>query len=218
MPHLCARAFEQTLRKGALYVRTRRIPETAEVPTQTEMRELLELATEKRLRAYVESAERAGIVLSTGREESPEEEVSDERFRGQIPDEEVRWLYSLPTRAELDGVLYVHGSPLADDESFAAEPQQGEERLLTGIRDRTIVFGHSHLQFRRPGPDGTELVNPGSVGMPLDGDRRPAWATWDGNFTFRRTEYDVEPAAAAYRAMGGDFGEFAARRIEKGSD
>ena len=151
-------------------------------------------------------------------EDRPEVTDTYERFRGQIPDEEVRWLYSLPPQAELDGVLYVHGSPLADDESFAAEPQQGEECLLAGVRDRTIVFGHSHLQFRRPGPNGTDLVNPGSVGMPLDGDRRAAWATWEGDFAFRRTGYDVEPAAAAYREMGGDFGEFAARRIEKGSD
>src|SRR5881398_2974259 len=151
-------------------------------------------------------------------EDRPEVTDTYERFRGRIPDQEVRWLYSLPPRAELDGVLYVHGSPLADDESFAAEPQEGEERLLAGVRDRTIVFGHSHLQSRRPGPNGTDLVNPGSAGMPLDGDRRAAWATWEDDFTFRRTEYDVEAAAAAYRAMGGDFGEFAARRIEKGSD
>ena len=141
-----------------------------------------------------------------------------ERFHGQIPDEEVRWLYALAPQAELEGILYVHGSPLADDESFAAEPQEGEERLLAGVHDRTIVFGHSHLQFRRPGPNGTDLVNPGSAGMPLDGDWRAAWATRNGDFAFRRTEYDVERAAAAYRAMGGDFGEFAAGRIEKGSD
>ena len=141
-----------------------------------------------------------------------------ERFRDQTPPDVVDWLFNLPPHAELDGILYVHGSPLADDDSFAAEPQEGEERLLAGVRDRTIVFGHSHLQFRRPGPDETDLVNPGSVGMPLDGDRRAAWATWDGDFAFRRTAYDVEAAAAAYRAMGGDFGEFAARRIEKGSD
>lgn len=151
-------------------------------------------------------------------EDRPEVTEMYERFQGQIPDEEVRWLYALPPQAELDGILYVHGSPLADDESFAAEPQEGEERLLAGVHDRSIVFGHSHLQFRRPGPNGTDLVNPGSAGMPLDGDRRAAWATRNGDFAFRRTEYDVEHAAAAYRAMGGDFGEFAARRIEKGSD
>jgi predicted phosphodiesterase len=151
-------------------------------------------------------------------EDRPEVTETYKRFQGQIPDEEVRWLYALPPQAELDGILYVHGSPLADDESFAAEPQEGEERMLAGVHDRTIVFGHSHLQFRRSGPSGTELVNPGSAGMPLDGDRRAAWATRNSDFTFRRTEYDVERAAAAYRAMGGDFGEFAAARIEKGSD
>jgi predicted phosphodiesterase len=151
-------------------------------------------------------------------EDRPEVRETYERFDGQIPAEEVRWLYALPPEAELEGILYVHGSPLADDESFAAEPQEGEERMLAGVHDRTIVFGHSHLQFRRPGPGGTDLVNPGSAGMPLDGDRRAAWATRSGDFAFRRTEYDVERAAAAYRAMGGDFGEFAARRIEKGSD
>jgi diadenosine tetraphosphatase ApaH/serine/threonine PP2A family protein phosphatase len=139
-------------------------------------------------------------------------------FSGGIPDDEVEWLYGLPARAELDGVLYVHGSPLADDESFAPRPQDGEERLLAGEQDRTIVFGHSHQQFRRPGPNDTDLVNAGSVGMPLDGDVRAAWATWDGDFDFRRTEYDVERAAAAYRSMAGDFGEFAARRILRGSD
>jgi predicted phosphodiesterase len=141
-------------------------------------------------------------------------------FTGGLPDEVVDWLYGLPPQAELDGVLYVHGSPLSDVESFGPKPQPGEERMLAGVRDRLVVFGHSHQQFRRPGPDGTELLNPGSVGMPLDGDTRSAWAvrTDDGEFEFRRTEYDVQRAADAYRELGSDFGEFAARRIERGSD
>jgi diadenosine tetraphosphatase ApaH/serine/threonine PP2A family protein phosphatase len=141
-----------------------------------------------------------------------------EEFEGVLADEEVDRLYGLPVEAELDGILYVHGSPVSDVESFAPQSEEGEERMLGGVRDRTIVFGHSHQQFRRPGPDGTDLLNPGSVGMPLDGDVRAAWATWDGDFAFRRTQYDVERAAAAYRAMGGELGEFAANRILKGSD
>jgi predicted phosphodiesterase len=141
-------------------------------------------------------------------------------FAGGLPDDVVECLYGLPPQAELDGVLYVHGSPLADDDSFAPEPQDGEERLIAGVHDRLVVFGHSHQQFRRPGPNGTDLLNPGSVGMPLDGDVRAAWAVRgdDGEFRFRRTEYDVERAAAAYRRMGGPFGEMASRRIERGSD
>jgi putative phosphoesterase len=143
-----------------------------------------------------------------------------ELFTGGLPDDVVEWLYGLPPQAEVDGVLYVHGSPLADDDSFAPEPQDGEERLLPGVHDRLVVFGHSHQQFRRTGPNGTDLLNPGSVGMPLDGDVRAAWAVRDdqGEFHFRRTEYDVQLAADAYRRMGGPFGEMASRRIERGSD
>jgi predicted phosphodiesterase len=139
-------------------------------------------------------------------------------FRGHIPEDEVETLYDLPPQAELDGNLYVHGSPLSDVESFPPQPSEDDERLLAGVHDRTIVFGHSHQQFRRPGPASTDLINPGSVGMPLDGDVRAAWATWDGDFEFRRTEYDVERAAAAWQALGGEFGEFASNRILKGSD
>jgi len=129
------------------------------------------------------------------------------------------WLYSLQPQAELDGVLYTHGSPLSDVDSFPPEPSGDDERMLNGVRDRTIVFGHSHLQFRRVGPNGTTLVNPGSVGMPLDGDVRAAYALRDdGEFEFRRVEYDVERAAAAYEAFGDEFGTLAARRIRRGSD
>src|SRR5205823_1439345 len=69
-------------------------------------------------------------------EDRPEVRETYGRFRDQISAEEVEWLFNLPPRAELDGILYVHGSPLADDDSFAAEPQEGEERLLAGVRER----------------------------------------------------------------------------------
>src|SRR5438876_5566272 len=120
------------------------------------------------------------------------------------------WLYSLQARYELDGVLYVHGSPLSDVDSFASESDDERDVwMLDGVRDQTVVFGHSHLQFRRPGPNGTTLINPGSVGMPLDGDTRAAYALRhdDGEFEFRRVEYDVEAAAAAYEALEGGFGK-----------
>jgi predicted phosphodiesterase len=130
------------------------------------------------------------------------------------------WLYSLQTGCELDGVLYVHGSPVSDVESFAPEPEEGEERMLLDVRDRTVVFGHSHHQFRRPGPNGTDLLNPGSVGMPLDGDVRAAWAVRrdDGEFELRRTEYDVERAVAGWKSLEGGFSEIAAARVARGSD
>jgi predicted phosphodiesterase len=130
------------------------------------------------------------------------------------------WLYSLQAQVELEGVLYTHGSPLSDVDSFPAEPGNDDERMLDGVRDKTVVFGHSHLQFKRPGPNGTTLINPGSAGMPLDGDVRAAYAlrNGDGEFEFRRVEYDIERAATAWEKMPGSFGQFAGQRLRKGSD
>ena len=145
-------------------------------------------------------------------------EVLQMRESGYGTDE--GWLYSLQAQVELEGVLYVHGSPLSDVESFPAQASDDDERMLAGVREKTVVFGHSHLQFRRAGPNGTDLLNPGSVGMPLDGDARAAYAlrSDDGEFAFRRVEYDVERAAAAYEALGDVFGTMAAGRIRRGSD
>ncbi|MDX6406961.1 MAG: hypothetical protein QOE13_32 [Gaiellaceae bacterium] len=130
------------------------------------------------------------------------------------------WLYSLQAQFERDDVLYVHGSPLSDVESFPSEPSDDDERMLNGVQDKTVVFGHSHLQFRRPGPNRTALLNPGSAGMPLDGDVRAAYAlrSDDGDFEFRRVEYDFERAAQAWEKVGGTFGMSAAQRLRRGSD
>ncbi|TMK70203.1 MAG: metallophosphoesterase family protein [Actinobacteria bacterium] len=130
----------------------------------------------------------------------------------------VERLYRLPERSEVENVVVCHGSPLSDIESFAPEAQPDDERLLAGETQRRILVGHSHVQFRRPGPNGTRLVNPGSVGMPLDGDPRAAWAILeDGEIAFRRTSYDVERAVARMRASG-EWAEPIVHRLEHGSD
>jgi diadenosine tetraphosphatase ApaH/serine/threonine PP2A family protein phosphatase len=138
--------------------------------------------------------------------------------RDSLGPELVTWLYELPERAELDGILVCHGSPLSDIESFAPEPQPDEEHMLAGEAERTILFGHSHRQFERPGPNSTVLVNPGSAGAPLDGDPRAAWALYEnGELHLRRTAYDIDRAAAQMRSYG-DWAEPILRRIEYGSD
>ena len=62
IPVLCKRAFNGVLRNGACYVRTRRKPETSEIPSQAEMRDLLDLATVKWVRLRVDWMQQAGIV------------------------------------------------------------------------------------------------------------------------------------------------------------
>lgn len=48
---------------GSIYIRTRRTIESAPISTQTEMRELLEMATNKKLRKFTDQAVSAGLFL-----------------------------------------------------------------------------------------------------------------------------------------------------------
>jgi hypothetical protein len=60
LPIICKRDGAEKLRRGATYVRARRIPETVEVPGQVEMREILDLAIEKRSRTFALQAGKMG--------------------------------------------------------------------------------------------------------------------------------------------------------------
>src|SRR5208337_4521346 len=67
IPILCQRDFqvpgkrELILRSGACYVRSGHKPETSEIPSLQEMRELLELAVDKGVEKFVRRAQRAGL-------------------------------------------------------------------------------------------------------------------------------------------------------------
>ena len=117
-------------------------------------------------------------------------------------------LGALPFEAEVAGARFVHASPVSDMRSFGPEPADDEEELLDGTTHARLVFGHTHVQFRRPAVVGdVELVNPGSVGMPLDGDRRAAYALIDPDtreLELRRVEYDTAAAIAELREPFGE--------------
>ncbi len=130
-------------------------------------------------------------------------------------------LAQLPETWSEGQTLACHGSPVSDVRSFRPEPAEDEPELLAGVarRIRRLVFGHTHLAFRREAAGGVELINPGSVGMPFDGDPRAAYAVVgsDGSVGHRRVAYDHRSSAAAVRERLGDAGEVPARRIERAS-
>ncbi len=135
-----------------------------------------------------------------------------DRSREMIGEELCRELAALPESTTHGGTLYCHASPLSDMDSFYPEPQESDAERLMGVEAERVVFGHTHLAFERPGPGGIQLVNPGSVGMPLDGDHRAAYAVVDaGRVDHRRVEYDWEASVAAVREL---VGELPARRME----
>jgi diadenosine tetraphosphatase ApaH/serine/threonine PP2A family protein phosphatase len=129
-------------------------------------------------------------------------------------------LGALPESADLGhGTRAWHASPKSDLASFWPEPGDDELELLEGVEDRRLVFGHFHVSFDRIGAHGIELVGPGAVGMPMDGDHRAAWALLhdDGRIERRRVAYDHEASAARVRevADGAPWGDVVAGRIER---
>jgi diadenosine tetraphosphatase ApaH/serine/threonine PP2A family protein phosphatase len=129
-------------------------------------------------------------------------------------------LGALPESADLGGGTRAwHASPKSDLRSFTPEPGADELELLDGVADRRLVFGHLHIAFERVGAYDIELVAPGSVGIPTDGDHRAAWALMhdDGRIERRRVAYDHAASAARVRevADGAPWGEVVAARIAR---
>ncbi len=126
--------------------------------------------------------------------------------RDALGPESVAWLYALPERAELeDGTLAVHATPISDMRFFATGTADDDEELLAGLRPPRLLFGHTHVPFRRVAL-GVELVNPGSVGLTWDGDPRAAYALLhpDGAVEHRRVAYDHAAAVQRLREVFGE--------------
>jgi predicted phosphodiesterase len=126
-------------------------------------------------------------------------------------------LAALPFELCRDDARYVHASPISDVRSFGPEHDDSEEEMLEGILETRLVFGHTHLPFKRNAKAGIELVNPGSVGMPFDGDHRAAYAIVSpgGEVELRRVEYEHAKTVQALRErFDGAFSGKVAERIE----
>jgi len=83
IPVICKRegklkSGEIYLRNGAIYTRPRGKVETSEVKSQTEMREIIELAVDKSLRKLIDRMERSGITGLIGPEPSDRKRFDDQ--------------------------------------------------------------------------------------------------------------------------------------------
>jgi len=144
--------------------------------------------------------------------------MATEWTRQALTPENLEYLRTLPMGpAEREGIFFVHGSPLDEDE-YILGPAQALPLLRTPELP-LVCFGHTHLQggfmltaserfqsIRIPAtPDGLTLtvpmedssrflINPGSVGQPRDRDWRAGFAVLDTGrkeVEFYRTPYEV---------------------------
>lgn len=115
-----------------------------------------------------------------------------------------RFLAELPTTAmiSLGGQRFflVHASPRDPLEEYVpADPDEWQSRVH-GLKADFVLVGHTHHQFEFRLPH-TTVVNPGSVGLPRDGDPRARYAIIeDGRLELKAVEYDVERTIAAVEA------------------
>jgi putative phosphoesterase len=128
---------------------------------------------------------------------------TDAWVAAQLTDEQVEFLAGLPTTVtlEIDGlgpVEFCHATPRDDEEIFLeTTADEVAEPMLAGAAP-VVVCGHTHMQFDRR-IAGTRVVNAGSVGMPYEGAPGAYWALLGPDVELRRTEYDVDAAAARMR-------------------
>ncbi|MDZ4683736.1 MAG: metallophosphoesterase family protein [Planctomycetaceae bacterium] len=120
----------------------------------------------------------------------------------------LKFLARLPvtTTLSLDGKSFylVHATPRDPmDEYLGNDPQAWTQRL-SGIEADFVCVGHTHLPLQLD-LNGRQLINPGSVGQPRDGDPRAAYAVIeDGKVSFRRAEYDIDAVIEQMRESGLD--------------
>ena len=118
---------------------------------------------------------------------------SHERLFGALPK---------TLRLEIEGlgaVLFCHGTPRSETEIFTRRTPDGPLLpLFEGIEASVVVCGHTHMQFDRM-VGATRVVNAGSVGMPF-GEPGAYWVLLGPDVQLRRTDYDLEAAAARIRA------------------
>lgn len=128
--------------------------------------------------------------------------VTREWGEGFIKNEEVGFLRRLPLNNSftLDGLTFhlVHGSygdMRGSDDAVSNGIIEGEHELhgsLAGIDADFVLIGHSHKPFIKR-LNKTTVLNPGSVGQPMDFNPRSSYAVIeDGEATIKRVRYDIE--------------------------
>jgi putative phosphoesterase len=116
-----------------------------------------------------------------------------------------KYLARLPLvrQVDLDGHTFylVHATPRDPmDEYVTGDPAVWQSRLEQ-VEANYVCVGHSHIPFHLK-LGRTEVVNPGSIGQPRDGDPRAAYAVIeDGQVDLRRAPYDIDAALQQMRRV-----------------
>ena len=118
------------------------------------------------------------------------------------------WPDSLTLRfPDAPNVRVVHGSPNSHFEAIFPSMSDTEiGDILAGVDEETVVAAHTHLPLDRQAGKW-HVLNPGSVGMPLNGVMESTYLILDGDWsgwrgTLRRVPFDVTPILRDFERLG----------------
>ena len=139
--------------------------------------------------------------------------------RWRVAEEEVAWLRTLPTELSFRCDDYrfhaVHASPADHLFSYRLTPDLDAEEMkkeVAEVRADIVLVGHTHLPMSR-GAWSKVVLNPGSIGQPLDGDP-------PGELCRDRRRRGGDPARGVRHRgnRGGGQGDEACRRSDRHAD
>lgn len=127
----------------------------------------------------------------------------------QLGDRQVKFIAALPDTLQLrfrdaPPIRVCHGIP--GDPWTAITPQSSAAQIRRWLRDiseRAVIGAHSHIALERHVGDW-HIFNPGSVGVPLDGEHSASYMILDGRengwelAAHRRIPIDVAPLLAEF--------------------
>jgi len=125
----------------------------------------------------------------------------------RLDQESISWLARLPVTRyiDLDGYSFflVHATPYDPMDEYLVTHDEWAVRL-EGIDADFVCVGHTHIPMHIHIGD-TQLINPGSVGQPRDGNPTASYAIIeDGKVELRRVEYDIDAELELVRNSGVD--------------
>ncbi|MEW6187868.1 MAG: metallophosphoesterase family protein [Thermodesulfobacteriota bacterium] len=138
--------------------------------------------------------------------------------RNQLAKENFEWLKSLPLIRRLDTdnrkIVIFHGD-------YENTEKGVSDTTLGRIAEEIIICGHIHKPYKKEIANKT-IVNPGSVGDPLDGDTRASFSIIEIsgnnlNVEYQRINYDISLYENELEIRKVPWREFIIKKIRKAS-
>lgn len=158
---------------------------------------------------------------------------SDQAAYAELKNHHKAWLSSLEEGAEVEGLLFCHGTPDSDTTYLAetVEPD-GHVRVATraeiarrlgGVEAPIVLCGHSHVVRAVGLEDGRLVVNPGSVGLPAFTDAEPVKHAMEmgaphARYAVLDRKKAADPWQVSFRVVAYDWDGASASAAKKGRE